>query len=387
MSDWFEGFRSSVRRRGRAKGARGLERSPVVRSIMALGIVVAFLAAGAGSMVTADGDDDEDAPRFGDWSPPMNLGPVVNSDVSDLGSAISRDGRSLFFSRPGGALPSDVWVSQRSSRHAPWGPPVSIGPTVNTAANEGIPALSRDDHWMFMNSNRLGSFGLDDLWVSYRENIHDDFGWQTPVNLGPGVNSAFADQGAGYFEHGECKDDDDDDDDVEREGGRRGTRGGRDNDDDDDEEECAAFLYFNSNRPGGIGLLDIYVSERMPNGSFGAAELVEELSSPTRDQRPNVRFDGLELFLWSDRPGSLGLDIWVSTRDAVTDPWTPPVNLGPIVNSPLLEAQAYISSDGKTLYFSSTRPGGLGGYDLYVTTRTVLHNGEDDDDEDDGEDD
>jgi len=125
----------------------------------------------------------------------------------------------------------------------------------------------------------------------------------------------------------------------------------------------------------------------MPDGSFGAAELVEELSSPTRDQRPNVRFDGLELFLWSDRPGSLGLDIWVSTRDAVTDPWTPPVNLGPIVNSPLLEAQAYISSDGKTLYFSSTRPGGLGGYDLYVTTRTVLHNGEDDDDEDDREDD
>ena len=296
------------------------------------------------------------APKFGDWSTPTNLGPVVNSAVVDQGPAISKEDLSLFFgsNRPGGFGGNDIWVSQRASVDDPWGPPVNLGSVVNTADTEGGPSLSRDGHWLFMNSNRLGGFGLNDVWVSYRDHVHDDFGWQAPVNLGPGVNTAFTDQGASYFENDDCDDDEADDDD----------------DDNDREDDCAALLFFSSNTPGGLGSFDIYVSAQLSDGSWGAAEVVPELSSPDFDIRPTIRFDGLELFLFSGRPGGFGLgDIWVSTRDAVSDPWTTPLNLGPLVNTAYEDVQAYLASDRQTLYFTSNRPGGLGGFDLYVTTR------------------
>ena len=69
MSDWVEGFRGSVRRHGRTQGAKGLERSPLNRSILAFGIVVAVLAAGPWATATPDGDDNEDAPQSVDVAP------------------------------------------------------------------------------------------------------------------------------------------------------------------------------------------------------------------------------------------------------------------------------------------------------------------------------
>jgi len=279
------------------------------------------------------------APAYSAWSAPVNLGPAVNSAAIDGGPAISKHGLSLFFgsTRPGGVGLNDIWVTQRASRHDPWGPPVNLGPPINTAAIDQAPSLSRDEHWMFFNSNRPGGFGLNDLWASYRTHVHDNFGWQTPVNLGPRVNSAWIDQGASYFEN---------------------------------DDFGVPLLFFGSNRPGGMGASDIYVSARLPDGSFGAAQLVKELSSPYQELRPVIRFDGLEMFLFSDRPGTLGdYDLWVSTRRSVSDPWTPPVNLGAPVNSIRADQQAYIASDRRTLYFTSARPGGMGGLDLYVTTR------------------
>ena len=50
--------------------------------------------------------------------------------------------------------------------------------------------MSRDGHWLFVHSNRPGSFVPgSDIWVSCREHVHDDFAWEPPVNLGPGVNA------------------------------------------------------------------------------------------------------------------------------------------------------------------------------------------------------
>ena len=279
------------------------------------------------------------APKYSDWSTPTNLGPIVNSAFVDGGPAISKDGLSLYLSstRPGGFGLSDIWVSQRASEDDPWGPPVNLGPAINTEFTEDIPGFSRDGHWMFFNCNRPGGFGLADLWASYREDVHDDFDWQAPVNLGPGVNSAFFDQGATYFEN---------------------------------DELGLPLLYFGSNRPGGLGAQDIYVSAQLSDGSWGASELVPELSSSVFDQRPSIRFDGLEMFFFSDRPGGFGpFDVWVSTRDSTSDPWTTPVNPGASVNSPQDDRQAYIGSDRKTLFFRSARPGGFGDADLYVTTR------------------
>jgi hypothetical protein len=120
----------------------------------------------------------------------------------------------------------------------------------------------------------------------------------------------------------------------------------------------------------------VYVSALGDNGSFGPAALVPELNSPELDQKPAIRFDGLEMFLHSNRLGSLGatatMDLWVSTRQTVEGVWSTPEHLGGTVNSIANDLQAHLSSDRRVLFFTSDRPGGFGGFDLYVTTRTKM---------------
>jgi WD40 repeat protein len=284
------------------------------------------------------------AQKYSDWSPPVSLGPVINSPSSDQGPAISKDGLSLYFhsNRPGGlGGPFDMYVSQRASVDDPWGSPTNLGPPVNTTFDEGNPALSRDGHFLFFQSIRPGGLGGIDLWVSYREHTHDDFDWQPAVNLGAGVNSTADDNGPSYFEN---------------------------------DEGGAAQLYFGSTRSGGLGAADIYVSSQLADGSFGPATLVTELSSIANENRPSIRHDGLEIIFQSNRAGSLSaaLDLWVATREDTADAWSTPVNLGSTINTTSIDNNANLSSDRKTLFFSSDRPGGSGGLDLYVTTRTKL---------------
>jgi hypothetical protein len=202
-----------------------------------------------------------------------------------------------------------------------------------------VPAFSRDGHLLFFASNRPeGSLGGVDIWVSRRENTHDDFAWQAPENLGAGVNSAGGEEGPSYFEN----------DDV-----------------------GVAQLYFSGGmlRPGGAG---IYVSEQAADGSFGPAVRVVELGFGATS-RPSIRHDGLEIFFNSNRAGSIAnsQDLWVATRDTVFDAWSDPINLGSPVNFELVDVQPYISSDRETLFFASNRPGG-GPTDLYMSTRTKL---------------
>ncbi len=144
--------------------------------------------------------------RYSDWSAPVNLGPVINSAFSDQGPAISKDGRSLYFTsnRPGGLGGFDMYVSQREGVHEPWGSPVNLGPTVNTTFDEGNPAFSSDGHFLFFQSKRPGGLGGIDIWASQRKDTHDDFDWQLPVNLGPGVNSAADDNGLFRERRGGC---------------------------------------------------------------------------------------------------------------------------------------------------------------------------------------
>jgi len=318
------------------------------------------------------------AQKYSDWSAPVNLGPTINSAFTDTQMAISKNGRSLYFTsnRPGGLGSVDMYVSQRASVNDPWGSPVNLGPTVNSASGEANPAFSRDGHLMFFQSNRPGGLGLIDIWVSRRENKHDDFAWQTPVNLGAGVNSAANDNGPSYFENDEGDFENNDEGDCEN------------------EEEGAPQLYFGSDRPGGLGGPDIYLSEQMADGSFGPAVLVTELSSPMTENRPSVRRDGLEIFFHSNRIGSivdplggLSFDLWVATRESTLDAWSTPVNLGNTINTTFLEQTPYLSSDRKTLLFTSDRPGGSGGQDLYMSTRTKLRGGNDGDRDDDNDDD
>ena len=277
------------------------------------------------------------APNFSEWGTPQNLGCVVNSPFDDAGAALSKNGLSLYFSsnRPdNGFGGNDIWVSRRASVDAAWGPPVNLGGIVNTPANEAVPSFSRDGHWMFFNSNRDGS---SDIWASWRDDIHNDFVWQPPVKLGEGVNSGQFEAGASYFEN-----------------------------------ESGRPLLFLGKGASAIAS-DIYVSELQPDGSFGPAVVVSELSSPQADQRPSVRFDGLEVFFGRLVSGPGNFDLMVSTRDSVSDPWGSPTNLGPAINTEFEEAQPHIAADRVTLLFTSGRPDGCGSTDLYMTTRTKVH--------------
>ena len=94
------------------------------------------------------------------------------------------------------------------------------------------------------------------------------------------------------------------------------------------------------------------------------------VNSPQDDRLPAISADGLELVFSSSRPGgSGGHDLWMSRRVSPTDPWATPVNLGPRVNSSDDEFYANLSTDGLTLYFSSSRPGGLGMLDIWMAHR------------------
>jgi Tol biopolymer transport system component len=233
---------------------------------------------------------------------------------------------------------------------------MNLGPNVNTSFAERSPSLSRDGRYLFFATNRPGGFGAFDIWVSWRARKHNDFGWQPPVNLGAGVNSAAGDFGPAWLEN---------------------------------KRIGIPHLLFSSGRPGGTGGIDIYGSELLLNGSFGPAFQISELNTPQNDFRPTIRPDGRELFFDSDRPGptdvnGIGLrDLWVSTRETVSGTWSTPENLGPIVNTEFNDTLPALSSNGRTLILTSDRPGGFGGSDLYVSFRDHEEDDEEDDEDDD----
>jgi WD40-like Beta Propeller Repeat len=295
---------------------------------------------------------------FGPWGTPVNLGPVVNSAANDQHPAISPDGLSLYITSDRTDLPGaqggfDIWVSHRATINDPWGTPVNLGPTINGPGRDFSPAFSPDGHWMVYGRAPGADENGHDLYITHRADKHNDFGWETPVSLGPNVNVAnYSDNGASLFE---------------------------------DPETGLLNLYFTSNRPGGLGDFDIYRSVRLEDGTFSPAEFVPEVSGPFRDVRMTIRGDGLEMILTATNPAYLpapnpqaALDLWVSTRASTQDPWSTPVNLGLTVNSSsptVADSAPYLSRDGKTLFFYSNRSGGSGGNDLYMTTREEADEG------------
>jgi Tol biopolymer transport system component len=279
------------------------------------------------------------AQQFTDWSPPVNLGLVVNSLYNDQHPAISPDGLSLYFvsDRPGGAGGLDLWVSQRDSLEDPWQTPLPLNVPINAAGTEFAPTFSPSGHLLFFSSDRPGGCGGQDLWVSFRQNKRDDFGWQPPTNLGCVVNSSGSDDGPSYVE----------------------------------EDDKHVTLYFTSlNRPGGLGDWDIWATAMNPDGTFDPPVNVIELNSPARDTRTAFRRGGREMLLTSGRPGGIGgLDLWVATRDDQSPVWSAPVDLGPVVNSTANDGAPALTRDGLSLFFYSNRAGGSGANDLYVSVR------------------
>lgn len=272
------------------------------------------------------------AMSFGTWSPAVNAESIPGTSA-DLNTAalegcafVAQRDDVLYFAsdRIGGLGGLDIYYAVRGENGA-WGDPVNFA-AVNSSANDFCPATHRNGKTFLFVSNRDGGCGGSDLYMTRR---HATRGWADPTNLGCTVNSPGDEAGPSLLE---------------------------------------TELYFSSTLVVG-GLGDIYVSP-VDGDSFGAPVLAAGLNSAQNDFRPNVRRDGLEVFFDSNRSGTLGgLDLWTSTRASTSDPWETPTNLGPDVNSSANDLRPSLSWDGTTLYFGSLRVGGEGSSDLYVTTR------------------
>jgi Tol biopolymer transport system component len=284
------------------------------------------------------------AQNYSDWSSPTNLGSPVNTPVLDGCPFISKDGLDLIFAsnRAAGSGPTDLYAARRETPDGPWGDPVSLGADINTAGfEEFCPMLTISERYLYFVSNRPGGCGGSDIYVARRLDKKSLTEWGEPENLGCQVNSPQNDITPSLFE----------------------------------DEDGTDYLFFSSNRPGGMGGMDIYVSTFQADRTFGPASPVPGLNTASNDQRPNVRVrDGLEIFFDSNRSGSIAgsLDLYTSTRASTSSPWASPVNLGSIVNSSSIEGRASLSFDGTELYFMSNRPGAFGDHDIWVVRREKL---------------
>jgi serine/threonine protein kinase/Tol biopolymer transport system component len=214
----------------------------------------------------------------------------------------------------------------------------NLGPLINSPLNEISPRCSADGLSLFFASDCVGGFGNPDIWMATR--MATDSPWSKPVNLGPPVNTRHWEGGLALFE-----------------------------------SDDGLSLFFTSDRPGGQGGSDIWLTTRSTPGGPWAnpVNLGSPLNSPAADWGPSISSNGLELYFSSDRPnGHGGDDIYVTTRASTEDPWCEPVNIGPSVNSPQNDGSPSMSANGRLLFFKSSREGSFLGGDIWVTERPTV---------------
>ena len=234
----------------------------------------------------------------------------------------------------------------------------------NSSFFDYAPNFSTDGHWLFFHSSRAdGSCnggGRSELVAAHRQNKRDDFGWEPPINLGCVLNTIGADNSGPTFWQ--------------------------------DDATGMLYLYLTrNNTPANPNGFNIYLSTCSSDiDSCNSQQLwspgvyVAELNvAGFRNTRTAIRRrDGLEMLITSNRPGTTGgLDLWVSTRNSAQDPWSSAINLNSdnankgsaaVVNTGANDGAPALSWDGQTVIFYSNRPGGLGGNDLYISTRQKL---------------
>ena len=137
-----------------------------------------------------------------------------------------------------------------------------------------------------------------------------------------------------------------------------------------------SMLLFTSRRPGSTGgkldpydrpFEDIYISINKDNTWQTPKKLPEGINTETNDACVGLSADGQALFIFRTNPDLFSGDLYESRMGL--EEWGTPVKLGSDINSEYLETSACITLDDKVLYFSSDRPGGFGGKDLYKVVR------------------
>jgi outer membrane protein OmpA-like peptidoglycan-associated protein/tetratricopeptide (TPR) repeat protein len=215
--------------------------------------------------------------------------------------------------------------------------PIDLGSNINTKFDEYWPSISADGEMMVFtrlipkNENNPKVFGnrQEDLFYS----VFKDNQWQKAEPFGNPINTS------------------------DNEGAQFITSDGK-------------KMYFTAcNRADGKGKCDIYVSEKLEKGWSVPVNMGEPINSAYSEKQPSLSSDGNELYFASNRPGGKGnLDIWVSTLDE-KGKWSKPVNLGDSINTPEDEQAPFIHPDNHTLYFASNGWPGMGGNDLFFSRR------------------
>lgn len=245
---------------------------------------------------------------------PRMLSDTVNAFAMQYFPVLTADEQELIFTRRKGAGNEDDedLVISRKNASGQWTAPQSISPQINSENNEGTCTVSADGRQIIFTSCRGRSgYGSCDLFLSEKKGDQ----WSVPVNMGPSINSAAWESQPSLSADG-------------RE------------------------LYFVSDRKGGLGGRDLYVSYQIDKGKWTKAENLGPVINTRYDEiSPFIHVNGRTLFFASNgRPGFGGYDLYRSERD--DGKWSVPENFGAPVNTYEDQFSLFITTDGRRGYYS-----------------------------------
>jgi outer membrane protein OmpA-like peptidoglycan-associated protein len=257
-----------------------------------------------------------------------NIGKVINSPYHDYAPILYPNDSTMIFTSNRSAPPTpenpkppmnfeDIFISKRTPD---WTPPARLSPEVNVDQHDAAASISYDGKFLFLYYEE----GYGDIYMS--ELV--DGAWGKPVALNQNVNTMHWETSASMSKDGRK-------------------------------------LYFSSNRPGGYGELDIWMSARDGKGEWGKpVNLGPNVNTPGNEDSPYIHPDGVTLYFGSDaHPGVGSTDIFRS--DFREGMWQKPVNMGYPVNSADYDNYFVISENKKNGYFASVREDGMGETDIY----------------------
>jgi hypothetical protein len=128
------------------------------------------------------------------------------------------------------------------------------------------------------------------------------------------------------------------------------------------------YMFFTAcNRPDGLGSCDLFFSAFIDGKWSVPSNLKSPVNTSWWETQPSISADGKTLYFSSNRPGGIGgKDLWFSKLDDFNQ-WKEPVNMGRTINTADDEMSPFIHFDGRTLYFASNGRIGMGGFDLYFS--------------------
>lgn len=253
---------------------------------------------------------------------PVNLGDSVNSAASEYYPSITIDDSILVFTRRSQGIREDFIES--TLKPGGYSKAELIKGDINAEPSKGAINISQDGEWLLFAGNFAKGFGNFDLYISY----DTPTGWSEPVNLGANINTEFWESSPSLSPDKNA-------------------------------------LYFSSDRPGGYGGKDLYVSYRVNGKWQPAINMGSEVNTAGDEIAPFIHADNQTLYYTSDGlPGYGGTDIYV--MHSIGDKqWSKPENLGYPINTIQNEGSLFVASDGLTAYYASDRADTKGFLDLY----------------------